>query len=491
MKIFHSFALAVALCAFLSGAYLPNFNDSVRQIAAPSVQVDSCGCAGDSPFGSEVLVLPDSLLGFQAIEDALDQAQITIPDSLFTISTTVFSCNGRIPVDLPSLRTLFGESLANECIQDYKLIDIGIYSYVWAGDNIFGKHWEYLSCNNIYCAAGEVESHILQLTLQDSCGNISSGLIFFEVKDQTPPVAKCKDYLEVELLPDPRTFEGGLGLLTVDDINDGSWDNCSTASVKIRRGLYYPDIRELWSAITQDSLDEEASFTPWGDSVYFFCADSFDGITGVELLITDEMGNADTCTTYVHLIWEYTCPVNERTSSIIGSVKTEMGTALLGVNVEMSGCQNKVYSSNSQGSFYFEPVLTGCDYTITPSKDKDHLNGLTTFDLILIQKHILGQTLLDSPYKMIAADVNNSGTITVFDLIQLQRLILNIDNKLSNNTSWRFVDATYEFPNPENPWQVPFPESIYIENIRPWQHDASFIAIKIGDVNGSATVENR
>ena len=50
-----------------------------------------------------------------------------------------------------------------------------------------------------------------------------------------------------------------------------------------------------------------------------------------------------------------------------------------------------------------------------------------------INKHILQAQRLDSPYKLIAADANRSGSITTLDLVQIRRLVLNIANQLPNN----------------------------------------------------------
>ena len=105
---------------------------------------------------------------------------------------------------------------------------------------------------------------------------------------------------------------------------------------------------------------------------------------------------------------------------------------------------------------------------------------------MLINKHIIQTQLLDSPYKMIAADANRSGSITTLDLIQIRRLILNITTEFPNNTSWRFVDASYAFPQPTNPWYATFPEVENFNNLTGAMADADFIAVKIGDVNGSA-----
>ena len=138
-------------------------------------------------------------------------------------------------------------------------------------------------------------------------------------------------------------------------------------------------------------------------------------------------------------------------------------------------------------SYEFAGLLDGYDYTITPQLNSNYLNGVSTFDLVLISKHILGVQPLNSEYKMIAADVNNSKSITTLDLIQLRKLILSIDTEFGNNTSWRFVEAAYSFPNPSNPWFEEFPKWMNINNLPATGiSGADFVAVKIGDVNGDA-----
>lgn len=144
-------------------------------------------------------------------------------------------------------------------------------------------------------------------------------------------------------------------------------------------------------------------------------------------------------------------------------------------------------------------VCGGCinqsSQTITPMRDDNWLNGVTTFDLVLINRHILGQNLITSPYALIAADANKSGTITAFDIGEIRKLILGIyqngippKESADTHKSWRFVDAAHVFGNPANPWDSdhpPFPESITIPAPAfGGMHD--FIGIKIGDVDGSA-----
>lgn len=134
---------------------------------------------------------------------------------------------------------------------------------------------------------------------------------------------------------------------------------------------------------------------------------------------------------------------------------------------------------------FLSDTLSNNRYKIYPSKDNDPLNGVSTFDLVLIWKHILEYELLDNPYRLIAADADRSGNITMNDLVELRKLILGIYTELPNNTSWRFVPADYEFPYPNNPFYGNLPEfaEVYKGRQTPLP---DFVPIKVGDVNYNA-----
>ena len=74
-------------------------------------------------------------------------------------------------------------------------------------------------------------------------------------------------------------------------------------------------------------------------------------------------------------------------------------------------------------------------------------------------------------------------------MIALRRMILVIDTVFQNNESWRFIDAEYFFPNPENPFLSTFPESHSINGLTS-DLIKDFIAIKTGDLNQSAQPNN-
>ncbi|MEL7423546.1 MAG: T9SS type A sorting domain-containing protein, partial [Bacteroidota bacterium] len=171
------------------------------------------------------------------------------------------------------------------------------------------------------------------------------------------------------------------------------------------------------------------------------------------------------------------------TGTLSGVITTENDETVEGVEVSVNGGDQLMVTS-VDGTFSFTLDLGG-DYTITPYLNAEPLNGVSTFDLVLMSKHILGVQSLDSPYKRIAADINRSSSISTLDMIQLRKLILNIDTEFQNNTSWRFVDASYDFPQVTNPWFEVFPELISENNLAGDVLDANFVGVKVGDVNGS------
>jgi hypothetical protein len=200
--------------------------------------------------------------------------------------------------------------------------------------------------------------------------------------------------------------------------------------------------------------------------------------------VTDIYGNQDFCETFLFVQDNMGFCGGGTPIVIAGEVATEEQAPVEGVTVEMNGgLLTQVTGLNGQFNF---SAVAGNDYTVTPMLDENAANGVTTFDMVLITRHVLNVDPLDTPYKVIAADANNSGTVTTLDLVAIRKVILHVEDNFPNNTSWRFVDKDYSFPNPQNPWSVAFPEVINYNNLQTSDLAADFVAIKVGDVNGSA-----
>jgi len=165
--------------------------------------------------------------------------------------------------------------------------------------------------------------------------------------------------------------------------------------------------------------------------------------------------------------------------NLAGTVRNEVGVGVVEVDIDGT-------LSDTVGIFSLQNVPGCAPYTLAPYRNDNPLNGLTTYDLVLISKHILATEPFNTPYKMIAADANRSGSITSFDIVQMRKLILGIDTAFANNNSWRFVPANHSFINPLNPFQTPFPETLAVQVLTDPIANLNFTAIKIGDVNNTA-----
>ncbi|MEY3367549.1 MAG: hypothetical protein RI973_704, partial [Bacteroidota bacterium] len=291
---------------------------------------------------------------------------------------------------------------------------------------------------------------------KDNCNNQQECSSTVTVKDCKKPTPYCKNGLVVEIMT------GGMITVSVSSLDAGSYDNCTAQG----------DLKLSFSAdVTQTSVT--------------FDCDQL-GQNAVELWATDAAGNQDFCETFIEVQDNMGACTGNPLVSIAGTIATAQSGLMAGVMVEVNG---GAYSQvTGQDGAYSIQVPAGADYTVTPILDEDVTNGVTTFDLVLIQQHILGMQLLNSPYKLIAADANNSGGVTTFDMVVIRKVILLIDSEFPNNTSWRFVDKGYVFPAPQNPWSDPagFPEVINHNDLTGSSPSADFVAIKIGDVNGSA-----
>jgi hypothetical protein len=173
--------------------------------------------------------------------------------------------------------------------------------------------------------------------------------------------------------------------------------------------------------------------------------------------------------------------------TISGNIKTHWGVPMQGIRVEIGGTASATVFTDSLGNYSFALMPAGGNYSIKPTHDSNDLNGVTTYDLVLISKHILGIEPLDSPWKIIAGDANQSNTITTFDIVEGRKIILGIIPDFPTNTSWRFLPAFTTFNYPNNPFQGGLPpDNISVNNLQSNYPGVDFKAIKVGDLNNSA-----
>jgi hypothetical protein len=314
--------------------------------------------------------------------------------------------------------------------------------------------------------------HRIVFEVKDGCSNRAGITIDFEVRDCKKPSPVCHNGVSIDLM------QTGMVPISYNEFNNGSFDYC-TPQNQLKFRLARITDRNGDGQIT---AADHIMTVPQFDTVIYRCKDL--GLNYVQMWVGDNYGNWDYCTAYIQVQDNMgACGMG---SKIAGSISTEEGNGVKNVKVNLSR-NSQSTMTNSSGAWAFNSVPNQYDYTLMPEKNENPLNGVSTFDLVMISRHVLNTNKLNSPYKIIAADANRSGTVTTLDMVELRKLILRVSSELRNNTSWRFVDKNYIFPDPTNPFSRAFPEIININNLDRDQLNTNFVAIKVGDVNGDAS----
>lgn len=340
---------------------------------------------------------------------------------------------------------------------------------------MFSVRWNTQQFPNVYTVPEfPYGTHKIKWFVQDGCGNETACEYNFTVKDCKAPTVVCINGLSTNIMPT------GMIQLWASDFLQYTEDNC-TPSGQIKVGIRKCGEGTGFPYNPDGSIQTAVTFT---------CAEL--GTQCVELWAIDASGNADYCETYVIVQDNLgNCPNGH--INVAGAVKTEMVEGVEEAMVKIDGTSTFTppYSffdlSDADGSYeVMNNVPLDASFTITPEKNDNPLNGVTTYDLVLISKHILAIEPLDSPFKIIAADANKSGSVTTFDIVEIRKLILGIYTEFPSNNSWRFVDHAFTFPNPNNPFQTAFPETISVADAIAHHMHEDFMGVKIGDVNNSA-----
>ncbi|NUO01248.1 MAG: hypothetical protein HUU01_11595 [Saprospiraceae bacterium] len=308
--------------------------------------------------------------------------------------------------------------------------------------------------------------------------------------DTCAPVIECLSGLTFTSEPaEPGNGDGIIATLQGFDLVESSGSTCSN---NLQYSVYRSD--EIVAGLVVPGPNQ--------DSVSLNCGQDCEGTVILRVYVWDDNFNPDAvqpdgtvggpnyawCETYVLITDTPFCECGGNGITLNGFIETETGQGVKNVQATLTGDANATTTSDTSGYYEFNNLQPG-SYALGLDRDVFPKNGVTTLDILLISKHLLGIEPLGSPYKMIAADVNNDKKVTTLDLVHLRRLILGVDAEFVANTSWRFVPAAYDFPVPTNPWAEVFSDIPDLGNLEE-DTQFDFIAIKIGDVNGSANTGN-
>lgn len=320
----------------------------------------------------------------------------------------------------------------------------------------------------------DLGTHLIKWKVEDGCGNFSVCEYPFVIKDCKTPNMNLIEELTTNIM---QTGMVEVCATDFDNPNSPTNDNCGI---------------QQWLIVFPSSGG--GNTPPNGfQSCYIFDCDDVDlpqPLT-VEIWVQDINGNWESLEVKLILQDNNNPSVcnTPPTFNVSGGIENEEGGEVANVDIEVEGDNMQDLATTGNDGLFGFNLPSNSNYTITPELDNNILNGVSTYDLVLISKHILQFELLSSPYKIIAADVNNSGSVSTLDLVDLRKVILFIDDEFTNNTSWRFVDASFVFPDPTDPFATSFPEVFTINGLSE-DEIADFVGIKVGDVNCSASTND-
>ncbi len=328
------------------------------------------------------------------------------------------------------------------------------------------------------------KTYEVKWTASDNCGNTASQSATYTFRDCKKPSPFCLDGVATTV------DNNGKALVWATDLNQKSTDNC-TAEDQLELRIYHPVLGDAVQRPQNGDSGDVALALP--KSVELTCDQL--GSQAVELYVIDEAGNWDYCTGSVFVQdGSGACGSGSldltNVAMVAGGIVSLNNIPVAGVELTAKGTVLYEQKITTDDNGIFEMNLPkGIGYVISFAKEGDPANGMTVFDIIMVSKHILGITSFESPYQLIAADVNNSGSVTAFDLVLMRKIILGIDTEFVGNTPWRFFPAGGELTATASGDIASLSETIVISNLANSQDALDYVAVKIGDLNASVKVD--
>ncbi len=335
--------------------------------------------------------------------------------------------------------------------------------------------------------------HNLMVRYIDGCMNAGSRTIPVSVVDCTIPEATCYSGLITELAALPAgtdvdgdgDFEEAAATVQAAVLASCQIEDCSgPLRFSVNRIGVVPSVDSTSVTLTcDDRYTVDLEVYMWDNAFNPFAVQPDSTIGGpnwtmcvVQVFVQDPDLVCNDCT-------------GDNLVDLAGDViRFNDGSAIPGVEMHLSGTESKEVLSQENGKFLFSGLTVSGDYVMSAHKNDDTTNGLSTLDILILRAHILGMQTITSPYLLVAADVNNNGAITTMDELILRSVLLGNITEFPTNTSWRFFTEALT-TNPQG-GQLPanVKESIVIEDMVHCQFGHVFTGVKIGDLNGSATL---
>lgn len=132
-------------------------------------------------------------------------------------------------------------------------------------------------------------------------------------------------------------------------------------------------------------------------------------------------------------------------------------------------------------------LTLGRMYYVEPVKNTDPTNGLSSFEIFLGQRLLLGYEVpqITDPLQIVGMDMNCSQSLSNLDLLIMQSLLIGDLDEVPDCNSWTFVPDTHEYPADFNMSNV-FPAPRRAEVMLMGDSMVTFTGMKTGDLLGDA-----
>lgn len=321
-----------------------------------------------------------------------------------------------------------------------------------------------------------IGEHFALVNYRDMCGNSSSCSKVIVVNSTTGPEAICVGGLSTVIQNMDTNGDGNIDVQMASVMAHNL--DAANASLQVS-GSNHPCGAEFYFSFSEDSTD----------LIRFFDCDDVDQSFELELWVTDEFGNTSVCTSIVEIMdTEMRCSGNQKaTFGIYGDVSKINGQKIENVGVQVLDSDLPQQMTQSDGSYAFEKLPAEAYYSLAAFKKDNPLEGVSTLDILMIQRHILGLEYFDKAYKYVAADVDMDGRVSARDLIELRKLILGINENFEQDKSWRFFSSEHQLNTPADNYPKALVENYEIYSLKS-DMEIAFSGIKIGDVHQESVV---
>ncbi|MBC6995972.1 Kazal-type serine protease inhibitor domain-containing protein [Neolewinella lacunae] len=167
---------------------------------------------------------------------------------------------------------------------------------------------------------------------------------------------------------------------------------------------------------------------------------------------------------------------DEAIDNVDYELSEEGGNYTLTLPQDANGLASTLAGLNLGQMYYLQPVRAG-----------DPRNGLSSFEVFLAQRYLLGHPVpqITSPLQVVAADMNCSQSFTNLDLYLMQRILIGDLDEIPGCGPWTFVPDHHTFPadwNRDNVFPAPRRAEIMLSS----DTLVMFTGMKTGDLLSDA-----